>query len=184
MTIDAITQQILQEEGAQYTDNPADSGGPTKYGVTQATLAQWRGHPVTPQDVQNLTADEAGQIARQIYFVRPGFSQLEADNPDLAAKLYNAGYNCGPQIVAQWLQRVLNVMNQQASVYPDLTVDGKIGPATLNALHDYNMRRGPEGKVVLLRAINDLQGAYYIELAERRQKDEAFVYGWLRNRVQ
>jgi len=37
--------------------------------------------------------------------------------------------------------------------------------------------------LVLCRALNCLQGAYYIELAERREKDERFVYGWLKNRV-
>ena len=33
------------------------------------------------------------------------------------------------------------------------------------------------------RALNCLQGAFYIELTERRQKDERFAYGWLLNRV-
>ena len=40
-----------------------------------------------------------------------------------------------------------------------------------------------DGEVVLVRALNSLQGAFYVELAEKRQKDEAFVYGWLLNRV-
>ncbi len=38
--------------------------------------------------------------------------------------------------------------------------------------------------MVPLRALNALQGAFYVELAERRAKDEAFVYGWLLNRVE
>lgn len=34
--IDQIIDQILAEEGAAYTNDSRDSGGPTKYGITQA----------------------------------------------------------------------------------------------------------------------------------------------------
>ncbi len=32
-------------------------------------------------------------------------------------------------------------------------------------------------------ALNCDQGVYYKNLSRRRQKDEKFVYGWLKNRV-
>jgi len=35
----------------------------------------------------------------------------------------------------------------------------------------------------MVLALNCLQGAFYVELAEKREKDERFVYGWLLNRV-
>jgi len=35
----------------------------------------------------------------------------------------------------------------------------------------------------LYKMLNALQGAYYIELAERREKDEDFIYGWFKHRV-
>jgi len=35
----------------------------------------------------------------------------------------------------------------------------------------------------LLKGLNALQGERYIELAEKRQANESFVYGWLRTRV-
>ena len=62
-------------------------------------------------------------------------------------------------------------------------VDGDIGPATLRALDAFLRLRGKEGEIVLFRALNALQGTRYIELSQARQKDEAFVYGWLRTRV-
>ena len=31
--------------------------------------------------------------------------------------------------------------------------------------------------------LNCLQGAYYVDLAERREKDQRFMYGWLTHRV-
>ena len=58
-----------------------------------------------------------------------------------------------------------------------------MGPSTLKALNAYLTKRGTQGELVLLRALNCLQGAFYIELVERRYKDEVFIYGWLLNRV-
>lgn len=56
-------------------------------------------------------------------------------------------------------------------------------PRTLAALRAYLAKRGTEGETVLLKALNCLQGERYIDIAERRPKDEEFVYGWLRARV-
>jgi hypothetical protein len=50
-------------------------------------------------------------------------------------------------------------------------------------LKAYLARRGPGGEVVLLKALNVLQGERYIEIAEKRPAAEDFVYGWLANRV-
>jgi hypothetical protein len=36
---------------------------------------------------------------------------------------------------------------------------------------------------VLLKAMNALQGERYIALAEARPENEAFLFGWLDNRV-
>ncbi|WP_319800296.1 putative peptidoglycan-binding domain-containing protein, partial [Enterobacter hormaechei] len=44
-------------------------------------------------------------------------------------------------------------------------------------------KRGGEGEIVLLRALNCSQGQRYLELAEQRPANESFVYGWMRERV-
>lgn len=183
-TIDQIIEQILDEEGASYTDNPADSGGPTKYGITQAALAAWRGHSVTPDDVRWLMMDEAAKIYRARYYTQPGFDKVSALSPAIAAKLTDAGVNCGTGTVSKFLQRALNVFNQGGKLYADVKVDGAIGTGTICALNAYLAKRGQEGETVMLRALNDLQGERYIALAEADQKNEEFVYGWLLNRVQ
>lgn len=183
-TIDQIIEQILDEEGSAYTDNPADSGGPTKYGITQAALAAWRGHPVTADDVKFLLMDEAAKIYRDRYYIKPGFDKVAALSPAIAAKLTDAGVNCGVETVSMFLQRALNVFNQGGKLYADVKVDGAIGAGTICALNAYLAKRGKEGETVMLRALNDLQGARYISLAEAQAKDEEFVYGWILNRVQ
>ncbi|MEV0537586.1 putative peptidoglycan-binding domain-containing protein [Kitasatospora sp. NPDC050463] len=44
-------------------------------------------------------------------------------------------------------------------------------------------KRKPEGETVVLKAISSLQGARYVEIAESREQNEAFVFDWLANRV-
>ncbi|MCA2603440.1 putative peptidoglycan-binding domain-containing protein, partial [Microcystis sp. M26BS1] len=56
-------------------------------------------------------------------------------------------------------------------------------PKTLQALQKFLQLRKLEGEIVLLKMLNVLQGSYYIDLASRRMKDEEFIFGWFRNRI-
>ncbi|HAF5691027.1 TPA: hypothetical protein G8M91_001219, partial [Salmonella enterica] len=40
-----------------------------------------------------------------------------------------------------------------------------------------------EGEMILIRALNCSQGQRYLELAEKRQANESFIYGWIKERV-
>ncbi|WP_275656533.1 putative peptidoglycan-binding domain-containing protein, partial [Salmonella enterica] len=73
--------------------------------------------------------------------------------------------------------------NDQQKFYPDLLVDGQIGPRTLSALKFFLSNRGNEGEIILIRALNCSQGQRYLELAEQRQANESFIYGWMKERV-
>ena len=54
----------------------------------------------------------------------------------------------------------------------------------MEALDAFLAIRGKaSGEVVLLRALEALQGERYLRLAERRPANESFLYGWLANRV-
>ena len=43
--------------------------------------------------------------------------------------------------------------------------------------------RGQAGEKVLLRALNSSQAVRYLELAEQREANETFLFGWLAGRV-
>lgn len=78
-----------------------------------------------------------------------------------------------------FLQRSLNVLNRTARDYPDIAVDCDIGPRTFAALDGFLKARGEGGETEL----QALQGGRYIAFAERRPSQEAFLYGWLANRI-
>lgn len=130
-----------------------------------------------------LPRDEAVTIYTRLYWLKPGYDAVAARYPALAARLFDAGVNMGPVTATGFLQRALNALNRGARDYPDVPADGAIGPATLAALDGYRAVRGPAGEDVLVKAVEALRGARYVELAEAHPADETFLYGWLANRV-
>lgn len=72
-----IIQNIIRREGG-FVNHPADKGGATKYGITAATLGNWRGlkRNATANEVQNLTQSEAEQIYYKNYIQKPGFDTI------------------------------------------------------------------------------------------------------------
>lgn len=180
MKIKDIIAGVIEREGG-YSENPDDPGGPTKFGIGSATARRngYRGQ------MRDLPRPFAEAVYLREYVTEPGFDQVGAVSMAIAEELVDTGVNMGVSIPLPWLQRVLNVLNQQGKLWADIAVDGKIGPATLGALGAYLRHRGrDDGERVMLRALNCLQGARYIELAESRAANETFVYGWLLNRVE
>ena len=108
---------------------------------------------------------------------------IEELSPIIAEKLADVGVNMGVSRAGRYLQRSLNVLNNRQALYGDLVIDGQIGKKTIKALRTYVKIRGEDGILVLYRMINGLQASFYVTLAERRVKDERFVFGWLLNRV-
>ena len=178
MSIDAMIDRLIGVEGG-YSDNPNDAGGPTNFGVTQQ-VARAYGYQ---SDMRLLPRSTAAAIYRQRYWERPGFDKVADRYPRLAEEMFDTGVNMGPTVAAGFLQRALNGLNRQARDYPDLTVDGDLGPVTLADLDGYKRVRGADGERVLLIALNVLQGARYFDITEARPANESFLYGWLANRV-
>lgn len=178
MEIGGLIDAVIDREGG-YGDHPADRGGATRFGITQAVA---RAHGFAG-DMRVFPRTAAVAIYRQAYWIDPGYEGVGRIAPGIAGELFDTGVNMGPAVASGFLQRALNALNRGASDYPDLVVDGRIGPGTLAALAGFLKRRGAGGEAVLLKAIEALQGERYVALAERRPANEAFLYGWLANRA-
>lgn len=170
-----IIDEIIRVEGG-YVNDPSDSGGETNFGVTVA-VARAYGYKGPMKD---LSREDAFKIYSDRYWNAVRADELVALSERVAREVVDTSVNMGPGRAGKFLQRSLTVLNDRGRLYPDLAVDGKIGPATVDALAVYLSVRDA---TILVSALNCLQGAYYIELAERREKDERFVYGWFKNRV-
>lgn len=162
---------ILEAEGwPKYTNDPDDRGGPTKGGITLATLAAWRRRPVTAADVRDLGEAEAREIYRERYIVGPRFSEIEDDL--LAHQVIDSGVLHGQETAAKWLQQAIGGVG----------VDGRVGTFTLGALaladpHRVSLRFAAQRARYMGRIIAD---NYKARRAGRTSRDQArFAAGWL-----
>ncbi len=174
----------LKEKG--YANLKNDSGGETMWGITTATAARhkdlWSKYDFNG-DMRRLRLAMAYEIYVLDYWEAQSLDDVLRISPKLAEELFDTGVNCGTELPQVSLQRCLNVLNGQGKYYKDLTVDGDVGPNTIKALTAFFELRGNEGIAVLFTMLNSIQSVYYIELAEKKETQEDFVYGWNRSRV-
>lgn len=158
-----VIDDLLRREGSAYTNRPSDRGGPTKFGITLATLAAWRKATVTAWDVEHLQEQEARDIYRVTYVAPWGF----ISSPRLREFLIDSGVNHGVHKAAMLLQRALGVLD-----------DGDIGPATRAALANL------DGETLRLRVIAERMKLYGRIVGDEAKTDgEATqadnINGWL-----
>lgn len=178
MDVDNLIDDVIGREGG-YVNHPADKGGATRWGVTEA-VARAHGYR---GEMRAFPRDEAVVIYRRLYWLRPGYDRVAALAPAIAAELFDTAVNMGPETASGFLQRALNALNRGGRDYADIGVDRRIGPVTLAALAGFLKMRGAAGAAVLVKALDALQGERYVTLAEGRPANEAFLYGWLAGRV-
>lgn len=107
---------ISPEFEGDYSDDPTDRGGKTRFGITEA-VARAHGYSGSMRDLP-LT------VAHHIYEVDYwGPLRCSAMPVELRYALFDAGVNSGNRAAIRWLQ---------ASV--GTTVDGVLGPATMQAV--------------------------------------------------
>ena len=173
----AALEHVLRVEGG-FVDDPADAGGATRYGITEA-VARAEGY-------RGPMARLPRPIAESIY-VRRYWNRLRLDEvarvaPLAAVELFESGVNCGTGAAGTWLQTALNALNNGGARWPDVAEDGAVGRATIAALNAC-VSHTPQPDKLLATMLNVQQGAHYIALARRRETDERFVRGWMSQRV-
>jgi lysozyme family protein len=109
---------VLAHEGG-YVDDARDPGGATNRGITIAVLADFRGKPVTKDDVRNLSEAEACAIYLHRYWMPIRGDEL---HPAVAFATMDAAVNSGVSRAARWLQQAVGV-----------AADGVVGPRTIGA---------------------------------------------------
>ena len=121
--IEALIDELIEREGG-YANHPADRGGPTRFGITEA-VARAHGYGGA---MALLPRDEAAAIYRRLYWLRPRLDAIAKRAPRVAAELFDTGVNMGPAVAVTFLQRALTALNRNAKDYADLTPDGRVGP--------------------------------------------------------
>jgi lysozyme family protein len=121
--IERNIDRIINVREKGFSNNAADKGGPTNWGITAVTLGKWRklGRPATVDEVRGLQKNEAREIYRHDYIEQPGFLVIE--DAILFDAVVDVGVNCAPWRAVAFLQRALHLVD-----------DGKLGPITRAAI--------------------------------------------------
>ena len=155
---DAALRFTLFEEG-DLSDDPADHGGRTKWGITQASYDAWRFRMKRPlQAVDLMSIAERDQIYTEDYW-QPGSCPVLPVR--LAITHFDWCVNHGPGGAKRMLQTVIGV-----------TSDGSIGQKTLAAIYAQDLDE-------LITAYIQARIDWYHDDVDRDVTQARFLAGWL-----
>jgi lysozyme family protein len=130
---DPSLSRLLVHEGG-YTNDAADTGGPTNFGITIYDYRQYVKPGATAADVRAMTVDQAKTIYRVRYWDACACDDLPAGVDDT---VFDYGVNSGIGRAKKVLQRVVGV-----------AADGVLGPDTMREVN----ARDPRD---IIGAVND-----------------------------
>lgn len=155
---DAAFRATMEHEGwSAVSDHPHDTGGLTKWGISQSAYPD--------VDIEALTEEDARSIYRHDYWSEVRGEAI--DSQRVATKLFDMAVNMGPRTATELAQRSCNYYGA------DIAEDGWVGPNTLRALNGIDDDD-------LWRALAVQQGAHYMRLVEIRPQNTTFARGWMR----
>jgi lysozyme family protein len=161
----AALQETAKWEGG-HANHPADPGGRTAYGATEA-YARSKGYsgPMTA-----LSKERVHGWFRADFWDGRSLDSIATVSPAIAGYLFDLGVNHSPKGFALIVQRAIRR-------YVSVAVDGVWGQQTLGGLISALAARG---ETPVLDALRVERCRYGLEITERDSELKAFLYGWLR----
>lgn len=164
---------VLEHEGFdKYTDDPADPGGATKWGISLRFLRSLEGlagdidgdGDVDADDVKALTKPKAAALYESEFWDKYGYGRIFYSS--VAIKVFDFCVNMGPRGAHRVVQRALRASGRV------VVEDGILGPNTLAAT---NFVSGP----MLVVGLRSEAAGYYRTLVAKRAVRKKWISGWL-----
>lgn len=178
-----LIDDIIRREGSTFTDDPADRGGATKYGITQRAWDQFLSkhqrttfavgvptHTLYSPSVEHITLENAREFYWTMY-VSP-LAWIEDDQ--LRALVIDSSVQHGAERVTKWLQTAAGVK-----------ADGVIGPKTRDAVNLHatdNIVVIAAHHTELYRELFITRLKFYAQIATDQMPadpDAKFLRGWI-----
>ena len=173
-------QVTLEFEGG-LNDDPDDSGNQgfsvTYQGITSGTLSRARELGITNKTCPSMLEErEIKEIYFRMYWIVAHCHEL----PEPLDMLhFDAAVNSGPGNAARFLQRAINDMLPEAL---HITVDGGIGPETLEAIEYISQQETPALQI-LARLYLEERSNFFVRITVKRKENRKFLLGWLYHRI-
>jgi lysozyme family protein len=162
---DPYFPNIIKSEGAEYTNDPVDTGGCTKFGIVLQTLKEYKydvnkDGVFTCEDVKALTLEDAKNIYKKMFW--DYFKADSIKNQSLAEYIVDGAINQGRGTIAKYVQEIIGV-----------TADGLVGNKTLEAINGYDPKD-------LFDKLKVKRIDKYHKIVANNPSQIKFIKGWLR----
>ena len=151
-TFDDIIEKVLEHEGG-YVNDPADTGGETKYGISKKAYPD--------EDIKELTIERAKELYKRDYWNR---FKIDSFPSRIRHIYFDMCVNMGGGRATKILQEACNSKNSNK-----IDVDGGIGKNTIKAsanLEDFRLRA--------------YRVMFYAKLVMKKPEQVRFWVGWFR----
>lgn len=169
---------LLKLEGS-FSNNPNDRGGATNHGISlRFAVAESRLDPhvrrlldvdmdgdVDYLDIRGLSREAAAEVYRRCFWGRYRCGELK---PRMDSALFDQAVNGGGVSAVKLLQQAVNLARR----WPDLVVDGRIGPMTIIAAN----KTEPDLVVNFMRRLAE---GRYRAIVDDDPSQRVFLRGWL-----
>lgn len=153
----AIVKTLAREGGSKYTETPGDTGGATKYGISQ------RAYPHL--NIKALTEADAKAIYKRDYWDKVQGDSINSQSA--AESIFDFAVNAGVSTAIKAAQ-----VSAAAVTRIDIAVDGALGPQSLVAINNADER--------FFTAVYALQKIQrYAAICNKNREQSKFLLGWV-----
>lgn len=170
-----MIKELIDTEGG-YSNHKNDLGGETKYGITLKFLRQLDKYNNT--NISDLTKNEASSIYNIYYFEKNSLDDVLAVNKIVCFKMFDIAVNMGFSKAVLFLQKAISLLQAEDCII----IDSKLGNKTIQALQDV-LSKDSRNLSRILKMLKAQKCSRYMDICEKRDKNKAFIKGWLDNRV-
>lgn len=153
-------EYLLEDEGREYVNDPADPGGPTKFGVTQKAYASYLCRPVFPDEIEKMTENEAHTFYWAEFWSKLNLSEVQ--NDAIAISIFDTCILYGLNTGGRMVQGALGFTQR----------DGIVGPNTIAALNKEDVKS-------FLGWLHDRVCSHIGSIVIKNSRLQKFEKGWI-----
>ncbi len=175
--------RTMEHEG-KYNFDGLDKGGETFMGISRVYWPSWPGWQLVDRDWENTLErmdcsallDLVESFYKINFWLRIQGDRVAAVSPEVAYELFDTAINLDVPDAVRFPQTALNMQRIATRAFPELTVDGLLGPKTLMAIERYLATQpgDPESNEKIL--LNCMNGEQYISY--KSNPLHAYFRGW------
>lgn len=176
--------KTMGHEG-RYANDPDDAGGETYMGISRRYHPHWDGWNII-DDKKGLGFPTNLAASKELDMEVMDFYEAiywdvnlldEVPSQSIANEMFDTGVNMGVSRATKFLQKSLNFLNRNGSLFEELIEDGDFGTKTLDAV---KIILSHNDELVLLTMMNVLQGCHYMKYMKKSPVQEKYARGWFK----